>query len=42
MPATHGETYRDAVEQGQKVLEMLVKSAQEEGESLPQPGVYVA
>lgn len=42
MPATHGNTYSDAMEQGQKVLEMLVKNAQEEGENLPQPGVYVA
>ena len=34
---THGETYDEAVRNGQEVLEMLVEHAQDRGEALPQP-----
>ncbi len=42
MPATHGSTYNEAVQQGQEVLEMLVESAKSHGESLPAPKVHAA
>jgi antitoxin HicB len=42
MPVTHGSTYSEAVQQGQEVLEMLVESAQREGEALPAPRVHAA
>jgi predicted RNase H-like HicB family nuclease len=42
MPATHGNTYSEAVQQGQEVLEILVDTAKREGEPLPQPGVHAA
>ena len=34
---THGETYREALENAQEVLELLIESYQAEGRSLPQP-----
>lgn len=37
MPVTHGSTYTEAARRGQEVLKLLVKSAQEEGKSLPLP-----
>ncbi len=40
MPATHGSTYGEAVQRGLEVLEMLVKDAAKNGESLPPPKVY--
>ena len=40
MPVTHGNTYREAVEQGQEVLKLLVESAIRDGETLPSPKVY--
>lgn len=40
MPATHGSTYSEAVQHGQEVLEMLVDSANRNGEPLPPPKVY--
>ncbi|HET9918411.1 MAG TPA: type II toxin-antitoxin system HicB family antitoxin [Ktedonobacteraceae bacterium] len=40
MPVTHGETYSEAVKHGQEVLEMLVKSALQDGESLPAPKTH--
>ena len=42
MPATHGSTYGEAVQHGQEVLEMLVRSAVKNGESLPSPKIYAA
>ncbi|HLI90409.1 MAG TPA: type II toxin-antitoxin system HicB family antitoxin [Ktedonobacteraceae bacterium] len=42
MPVAHGSTYSEAVQQGMEVLEMLVKSAQREGEPLPVPKVHAA
>jgi predicted RNase H-like HicB family nuclease len=40
MPATHGDTYAEAVANGQEALELLVKSAREEGRPLPVPRVF--
>jgi antitoxin HicB len=40
MPATHGSTYGEAVQHGQEVLEMLVKSAVQDGEPLPPPKTH--
>lgn len=42
MPATHGNSYNEAVQHGQEVLEMLVEDAQKEGEPLPPPRVHAA
>ncbi|HLL80371.1 MAG TPA: type II toxin-antitoxin system HicB family antitoxin [Ktedonobacteraceae bacterium] len=42
MPVTHGNTYSEAVQNGQEVLEMLVRSARKNGEPLPSPKVYAA
>jgi antitoxin HicB len=42
MPATHGNTYSEAVQNGQEVLEMLLNSALREGEPLPPPKTHVA
>jgi len=38
MLVTHGSTYNEAMQQGQEVLEMLVESAQRDGE----PKVHAA
>lgn len=40
MPATHGDTYDEAVQNGQEVLKMLVNSAHEQGEPLPSPRTF--
>ncbi len=42
MPATHGSTYSEAVQHGQEVLEMLVNSANRNGEPLPPPKTHAA
>ncbi len=42
MPATHGNTYEEAVKNGQEVLEMLVSDAMADGEPLPPPKVHAA
>lgn len=42
MPATHGDTYSEAVKNGQEVLELLVKSAAQDGEPLPDPRIHAA
>jgi predicted RNase H-like HicB family nuclease len=39
---THGATYEEAARMGQEVLELLVESAQEDGEPLPEPSKYDA
>ncbi len=41
-PVTHGDTYEEAVKNGNEVLAMLVESAQEDGEPLPAPHVFAA
>ena len=42
MPATHGATYGEAVKNGQEVLTLLVRSAQEQGAPLPPARVFAA
>ena len=39
-PCTHGETYSGAVKNAQEVLEMLIDSALENGETLPEPKTW--
>ncbi len=36
-PKTLGETYEEAARMGQEVLELLIESTMEDGESLPKP-----
>ncbi|MES1026685.1 type II toxin-antitoxin system HicB family antitoxin [Gloeocapsa sp. BRSZ] len=36
-PVTHGDTYEEALKNAQEVLELLVESAVEDGEILPEP-----
>lgn len=42
MPVTHGETYTEAVQHGQEVLEMLIHNAVQNGEPLPVPKTHAA
>ena len=37
---THGDTYEEAAQHGREVLELLIESALQEGEALPQPSKY--
>ena len=37
---THGDTYEEAVKNGQELLEGLIEARLQHGESLPQPHVY--
>jgi antitoxin HicB len=39
-PVTHGETYEEALQNAQEVLELLVESAIAEGETLPEPQIF--
>jgi predicted RNase H-like HicB family nuclease len=39
---THGETYEKAAKKGREVLELLIDSAKEEGQSLPPPATLQA
>jgi predicted RNase H-like HicB family nuclease len=39
-PKTHGDTYEQAAKRGREVLELLVESSLEHGESLPAPAKY--
>jgi antitoxin HicB len=39
-PCTHGDTYEEALQNAQEVLEMLIESALEDGETLPTPRTY--
>lgn len=34
---THGDTYGDAVKNGEEVLELLIEDYQAQGKSLPEP-----
>ena len=38
---THGNTYAEAVQNGQELLDGLIESRRQHGESLPQPRVFV-
>jgi antitoxin HicB len=42
MPVTHGNTYNEAVQRGQEVLALLVRSARESGEPFPPPRIHAA
>lgn len=37
---THGDTYEEAAKNAQEVLEMLIESAVENGETLPEPKTW--
>jgi antitoxin HicB len=37
---THGSTYAEALKNAQDVLQMLIDSSLEEGETLPEPQVF--
>lgn len=39
-PCTHGDTYEEALKNAQEVLEMLIESALEDGETLPTPKTF--
>lgn len=39
-PKTHGETYEEAARMGEEVLELLIESAMEAGETLPEPSKF--
>ncbi len=41
-PVTHGASYEEAARSGREALEMLIESAQEEGEALPPPHTFVS
>ncbi|WP_422387025.1 type II toxin-antitoxin system HicB family antitoxin [Cyanobacterium aponinum] len=40
-PVTHGETYEEALKNGQEVLELIIEEYQEDGKILPQPKTFV-
>lgn len=40
MPATHGDTYEEAVKNGREVLEMLIDDAIKNREPLPVPRTH--
>ncbi|MBL1209816.1 type II toxin-antitoxin system HicB family antitoxin [Geminocystis sp. GBBB08] len=40
-PVTHGETYEEALKNGQEVLELIIEEYQEDGKNLPQPKTFV-
>jgi antitoxin HicB len=37
---THGNTYQEALQNAQEVLELLIESAIEEGDTLPSPQLF--
>ena len=37
---THGDTYEEALKNAQEVLELLIESSLEDGESLPKPILF--
>ncbi len=37
---THGETYAEAVRNGEEVLELLIATCREDGEPLPEPRLF--
>ena len=39
-PVTHGDTYLEALQNAEEVLELLIESAQANGESLPEPRTF--
>jgi antitoxin HicB len=39
-PCTHGDTYEEAMKNAQEVLEMLIETTLEDGETLPKPKTF--
>jgi antitoxin HicB len=39
---THGETYEEAVKNGEEVLELLIETYREDGKPLPEPNLLQA
>jgi antitoxin HicB len=39
-PVTHGDTYAEALQNAEEVLELLIESAQTDGEALPEPKTF--
>lgn len=39
---THSESYAEAVSKGEEMLAFLIESTREEGETLPEPRIFVA
>lgn len=39
-PCTHGDTYEEALKNAQEVLEMLIETSLEDGETLPKPKTF--
>jgi predicted RNase H-like HicB family nuclease len=39
-PTTHGDTYEQAVRNGNEVLELLIEATLADGDPLPHPKVY--
>ncbi len=37
---THGDTYEEALQNAQEVLELLIESALEDNETLPKPNLF--
>jgi predicted RNase H-like HicB family nuclease len=37
---THGETYEEAVKQGQDLIESLIMWAEQDGKPLPEPQIF--
>ena len=42
LPMTHGDTYQEAVQRGEELLEALMESRREHGEPLPEPKIYAS
>ncbi|BAQ61037.1 hypothetical protein GM3708_1443 [Geminocystis sp. NIES-3708] len=40
-PITHGETYEEALKNGQEVLELIIEEYQKDGKTLPQSKTFV-
>lgn len=40
-PITHGETYEEALKNGQEVLELIMEEYQEDGKDLPQLKTFI-
>lgn len=42
MPITHGDTYGEAVKNGEEALKLLVRETLREGKPLPPPKIHAA
>jgi len=41
-PTTHGDTYEEAVRNGNEVLDLLIEATLDSGDPLPEPKMYVS